>query len=223
MKAFNQSGQVNLLLVLAIFFGIGTFLFGGIAIYSFNAKTVAETDRNAQVAKAVAVATTAQKKADDIANTKANENPYRTYTADTVFGGFSLEIPKSWNIYAEKNVSAPTQLVLIASPDSVSVSKTSKVLQPFKMELLDKSSSQLQKDYNNQYSESLKKKVMVVENVTVSGIPSTKYTGLFDTGQTVKTVRIITPVRDKTMLFTNDDLKYSEQFNKIVASAKITP
>lgn len=216
----NQSGRVNLLLLLAIFFGIGTVVFGSISIVSYDAKVKAESNRDAQVNAAVSKAVEKAIKEDEAADIKAAESPYRTYTADGVFGGFSLDIPKSWNIYAEKSVSAQTQLTLIASPDSVSVDRAlGRQLQPFKATLVQKSAQSIA----SSYQERIKRKKLTSSTVTVSGIQSTQLVGTFSEEQTQPTTLVLVPVRDKTLQFANDDRNYTEQFGKILASAKITP
>lgn len=215
----NQTGRVNLLLALAIFFGFGTALFGGISIYAWSAKTEAETNINGKIDSAVSNAVAKQKAIDKADAIKAAEQPYRTYTADGVFGGFSIDIPKSWNLYAEKSVNDNTQLTLLASPDVVTVNKVTKQFDPFQLLLLQRSTQDLLKSYQ----ERIKTKKLTNTPVKVSGINGYKLTGYFADKQQRPTTAILVPVRDKTLYFANEDLNYTSQFDTIVNSAKITP
>src|SRR5438876_441811 len=90
----RQSGQANIHLILTFFLGFGMVLFGVLAVlaYEDSSNIHATLDEKSQAAGDAAAKK--QKATDDMANTKANEQPYRVYTASAVDGSFTLQIPK---------------------------------------------------------------------------------------------------------------------------------
>jgi hypothetical protein len=216
----QQRGEINLHLVLTIFLCIGMVLFGvlSIAAYSTNATTNANlATSNAAAAQAAA---TSQKHADTVANTKANELPYQTYTADPLFGSFQLQFPKSWSVYSEENGSNGTALDIIADPAIVSVNDDQNAINThqFELQLVSESLTQV----NQGYAENLKNGTLASKATTVSGIPATWYQGAID-NQRHTGVAITMQVRDKVMIITTDTLDYLSEFQTILSTAKISP
>lgn len=172
----------------------------------------ASADKKAQTA--AATARTAQKKADDLAARQAQESPYRTFQAAEEFGAFSLQIPKSWSAYVQYNLSGRTQLDLSLEPDIISI--TGNVTAPLAAHLeLDQTTFD---DYMSQYNNDSS---INQSDITVSGIKSKNLTGSFRDDTVVRVV--VVPVRDKVMVFTNQDKTYDSEFTKILEQAKINP
>jgi hypothetical protein len=220
MMSKLQSGQINLLLVLAIFFGVGTLLFGTLAVLAYSQRNDAVNNLNQHVNDAVSKATSDQKKEDEEANRKLNELPYRTYTATPGDGSFQLQIPKNWSIYAEHTpvgVSS-TQLTLVASQDVVNVTKNGHDTQPFMMQLVNKSAVDIVKSFNDK----IKTKKLGTKTISVSGISSTYLEGVLD-DERHDGIEVIVPVRDKAMVFITQSHSFVPEFNQILANAKIIP
>src|SRR5438105_4018401 len=106
-----ESGRISLHLLLTIFLALGTVTFVGLAVIASHQLAIAITTVGQQIDSAAAKAKTAQKNSDDAANAKANQLPYRTYTAGLRDGGFQLQIPKNWSLYAEHYQQGQTQLL----------------------------------------------------------------------------------------------------------------
>lgn len=211
-----QSGQVNLLLLLAIFFGVGTVLFGTLAIIAYSQRNQALTTVNAQISKAVTKAKTDQKKASDDQHAIENQLPYRTYIADKTDGSFELQIPKNWSVYAERATSGENQLLMIASLDAVTVNKTGLNTQPFKMQLIRKSAL----DVVKKYQQDIKKKKLTTKTIRVAGIEATQLEGVLDADRH-NGIMVIVPVRDKSMVFITESHSFLKEFSEIVGTAKI--
>jgi hypothetical protein len=213
-----QSGQVNLLLLLAIFFGIGTVLFGALAVVAFNQRNQSQATIDNQITRAVTKAKADQKKASDEQHAKENQLPYRTYTAAQADGAFQLQIPKNWSLYAERANVGQTQLTLIANLDAVTVNKGGNNTQPFKLQLL----RQTALDVVKKYQQDIKTKKIAAKTVKVSGIDATQLEGVLDT-ERHDGVMIIVPVRDKALVFVTESRSYVKEFSEIVGTAKINP
>jgi len=174
--------------------------------------TAASANKKAQTAAATARAD--QKKADELAARQAQESPYRTYQAPNEYGAFSLLIPKNWSAYVQYNLGGRTQLELSLQPDIISVTGNAVAPLAAHIELdqltLDDYLSQYKADPNVNQSD-----------ITVSGIKSKNLTGSFRDLSVVR--EVVVPVRDKVMVFTNQDKTYDPEFTKILEQAKINP
>ena len=216
----KQSGEVSLHLVLTIFLGVGMVLFGVLAIFAFRDNSYIHNNLSALNAKAAQEAAAKQKHADDLAQVKANEEPYRTYTADPVNGSFQLQIPKNWSLYAGNNTLQLAQLDLAANPNVVVVNGGSGAVNTyaFHLQLRKQTAASISKTFEN----NIKKKILTSKGVTVSGIQGTWFEGTLD-DQRHQGITVVIPVRDKTMIISTETRSYIDEFNKILATAKIIP
>lgn len=218
----QERGTVNLHLVLTIFLALGMVLFGVLAILAFKDNTYIHANLALLEGNAATKAATTQKQADDVANTKANELPYRTYTADPVDGSFSLQIPKDWSLYVGHNLSQNTPLDIAANPNQVTynLGTGTNVIntQAFHLQLVNESVQTAVKKYDAQ----IKKKQLTSKGVQVSGINATWLEGAID-NQRHNGIIVILPTRSQTMLIWTDSHDYTTEFNTILGSAKIYP
>lgn len=212
--------RISLHLILTIFLAIGMLVFGILAVIAYRDNEFVRGNLN-QIVEAEKQKTKSEQKALDAEeNRKANDNPYRTFTAQPVDGGFQLQIPKTWSVYNSRATTGKVQVNLIANPDVITNNTGSGAqnTQAFRLQLLRTTQQEVVKTYG----EAIKKKQLSSKGVTVSGISGTQLEGTID-AQRHTGVVIIVPVRDKTMVFITEDRKYLDEFNKIVAAAKITP
>jgi hypothetical protein len=219
----QQRGAVSLHLILTIFLGIGMVLFGVLAIASYQDNTSTQHNLKTLQQTAAAKATATQEQADGLANTKANELPYRTFTADPVDGSFQLQIPKDWSLYVGENLSPTIPLDIAADPDHVTynLSTGTNVINThaFRLQLVNESVQAAVLAYGNQ----IKLKQLTSKSVEVSGIASTWLQGAID-NQRHNGIVVIVPTRNQTMLISTDDAaSYASEFNTILSSAKIYP
>lgn len=193
-------------------------LFGVLAVIAYRDNAYINQNHDTLVASAQKQSATDQKKLDDDAYHKANEEPFRLYTATSVDGSFQLQIPKNWSIYANHSTSGQAQLDLSSDPDVVDVTTGAVNSHAFKLQLLRRSLA----DVLSTLDAKVKKKKLASTPVTVSGISGTKYTGAID-DQHSNGILIVIPVRDKTMTLSVENSRYQDEFAKIVASAKVNP
>ncbi len=195
-------------------------LFGALAVYAYTEREDAVNNLNVKVKAAVTRAVEDQKKKDAEENRKANDLPYRVYTADQLDGGFQLQIPKSWSLVANKNVDPTTQLEILSNPNAVVDNQAQNAIntQGFKMLLLKKSQTEVIKNYDAL----VKQKKVTSKGTTVSGIAATRFEGQID-NQRHTGIVIVFPVRDKTVVLITENMNYKDEFEKIVSTAKINP
>lgn len=218
----QQPATINLHLVLTIFLGIGMVLFGVLATLAYKDNTYIHNNLSALQTTAASKAAATQQHTDTIANTKAGELPYRTYTADPVDGSFSLQIPKDWSLYVGHNLSSTIPLDIAADPDVVTYNLGSGVSvinsHAFHLQLVDESVQTAIKAYDAQ----IKKGLLSSKSVQVSGISATWLEGSIDS-QRHDGIVVVVPTRSQTLLIWTDSHDYVSEFNTILASAKIYP
>jgi hypothetical protein len=204
------------MIVLVVILGLGTIVFGVLAVtYSGNAATATST-ANARALAAATVAKADQKKLDDASYTIASESPFRAYTAPTQYGSFVINFPKTWSSSADEEPSG-TQVDLILNPDFIR--KTNGVAGPIaaRVQFIE----QTQDLYMTQFASQLKRGTLVQKDVTVSGQPAFDLTGQFNDHITLH--EVVVPVRDKVLTFSNENAQFETEFGDIVAQAKIIP
>lgn len=215
-----EQKRISLHLILTIFLAVGMLIFGGLAVYAFRDNEYVRTNLDTIVKKEVTQAREDQKQLSAEENRKANDLPFKTFTAEAVDGGFQLPIPKTWSIYYGRNTGGKTQVDFAANPEAVTINlnRDGRSTQAFRLQLLRESQSSVVKGYDS----AIKQKKVTSKGVKVSGIDATQLEGSID-DQRHEGVVIIVPVRDKTMLLSTEDKRYLNEFNAIVAGAKINP
>jgi hypothetical protein len=214
---FSSSRGTNpLMLVLIIVLGLGAVAFAILTIVFYNQASTATRTVNAQKADADAKAKTEQKKADDLANTIANESPFRSYNAPVEYGSFEIKFPKNWSSYVDQE-SIGTQVNLILNPDFVRRTNSTDELAAARIFLQERSSDQ----YMTAFASQIKRGTIKQANITVAGQHAFDLTGQFTDRRTTR--QIVVPVRDKVLVFINENSKYGTEFNEILAQSKIVP
>lgn len=195
-------------------------LFSALAVLAYEHDTKTQAHLGQLVDQASSVSVAKQKQQDDAVNNKLNESPYRAYTANPVDGGFQLQIPKNWSIYSAHSDLSSTQLDLMADPNAVAtnLSQTSQNAHGLHIQLLNTSLS----DVNKRLEGNLKENTVTSKGTTVSGIAATWFEGTID-DQRHNGIMITLPVRDKTMTISTETRAHLDEFNAIVAAAKINP
>ncbi len=206
----------GILFVLIAVLGLGTVGFGLLAVTSYNAASVATKTLSTQKLEAANAAKDAQKKVDDQANTIASESPFRSYFAPVQFGSFEIKFPKNWSGYVDQEQSG-TQVQLVLNPDFVRRTNGLDELAGARVSLVEKSSDTALSPFSSQ----IKRGTITESNITVSGLAAFDLTGQFQDKKTTR--EVIVPVRDKVMIFINENAKYATEFNAILAQSKIVP
>jgi hypothetical protein len=210
----STKNKDTLLFVVIGFLAVGVLIFAVIAISATGTAKKATTTLNAQKTAAATAARDDQKKIDKQAADIAAESPYRSYIAPLEYGSFEIKFPKNWSGYVEQNKTGDTQVSLVIQPDFVLKENNVAQLAATKVVLKQMSFNDFLKAYDKQ-------KDVTKTDVTVSGIKGTQITGKIPDRRSVRIVAL--PVRDKTLIFYNEDSKYSHEFDEIMAQSKILP
>ncbi|TAK88803.1 hypothetical protein EPO04_01655 [Patescibacteria group bacterium] len=215
-----EQKRISIHLILTIFLAIGMVVFGVLAVLAYRDNEYVRGNLNTLVKAESQRAREQQKQQSAEENRKANELPFKNFTADAVDGGFVLPIPKTWSTYYGRNNTGPTQVDFAANPDTVTINlnRDARNTQAFRLKLLRQSQADVVKDYQTL----IKQKKVTSKGTKVSGIDATQLEGTID-DQRHEGVVIIVPVRDKTIVLITEDKRYVGEFNTIVAGAKINP
>jgi hypothetical protein len=212
----SSGGRSPLLLILVIVLGLGTLGFGFLTIQFYGQANHAKSSASAQAAAAASLASQTQKKSDDVTATQANESPYRGYIAPVQFGSFRISFPKNWSSSVDEEPNG-TQVSLTLNPDFIRRTKSIDLPDATRVQLLERT-----KDlYMSQFTSLIKTKKMTQGAITVSNQPSIDLGGQFPDHKTVR--EVIVPVRDKVIIFSNEDAKYGAEFSAILSQATIIP
>lgn len=207
----------KLLIVLVVLFGLGTAGFGLLAFLGYGVGLQARSSLNSAKQSSYTKGQQDQQKSDDAKYLASNESPFRNYQAPDIYGSFLLKFPKNWNIYAVETKDSSTQLSLFLHPDLVRQVSGSDNAYATRLVLTRSTADDIQK----QHAEDVKQGKLSLKNITVSGIQSFRYEGKFDGKHDGSTVLV--PVRDKTIIISNDDKQFANEYNQILSQAQITP
>lgn len=161
----------------------------------------------------------AQKAADQKQFNQERNSELKTYTAPQESGSFQVTFPKFWSLAVTPGDAGA--LSAIAMPDSVDTKLDQYAM---RFSLLNKQVSDVQKQFASLLAEKdPKKRKLSQEEVTVSGIKGTRYTGQISSKIPNGTI-VVVPLRDKTFTIqTDDNSVYLETFNAIVNNLKLNP
>ncbi len=160
----------------------------------------------------------AQKASDDAAAAAAAKLPHQTYVASQELGAFQISFPKNWSVYVDDSSNSNATFLLLANPGYVHPpDDSSKAGFALRVELDATAYSSAADDW----AEAASNGDVTAKNVTISGIAGVEVSGKIDENHTGKVV--ILPLRDKTLKFETDDLKFASDFAQILQDAKIHP
>jgi hypothetical protein len=205
-----------IIFVLLLLLGLGTAGFGILTLTFATKASTATKTLEAQKAAAAAAAKDEQKKADDAAALHANESPFRAYTAPGPYGGFVISFPKTWSSYVDEEPQG-TQVKLILNPEFIRRINGTDQKNATQVTFIE----QTKEKYLSQFAGNLKKGAQKQSDTTVSGQAAYNLTGTFPDRRTVHMV--VVPVRDKVLVFSNENSQYEAEFNQILSQAKINP
>ncbi|MEX0668382.1 MAG: hypothetical protein WD061_01410 [Candidatus Saccharimonadales bacterium] len=203
----------------AIVIGVLTFTtvaFLGLSIWAIYNYHQERTTINEQIDEAVAEARADQTEIERAQFEEELQNPYRTYSAPSVFGDINLEVPKNWNIYSEDDTSGSVQIDLYIHPDMVrNNSRDTNDPYAFRMELRD----ELYNTSIRGFQRDVDRGDLRSNTVEVSGVEGLRFEGQITRDQTGHLVAL--PFRDKTIWMWTEGSKYMDQFDKILELAEL--
>jgi hypothetical protein len=204
------------MILLVVFLGVGTILFGILTITFYDQAQSATNTLNAHESAAATNAKNQQKKTDALAYSIENESPFRSFTAPDLYGSFVINFPKDWSSTVDEEQDG-TQVSLALNPDFVQTEDG--VAQPVaaRVMLIDQPESQ----YMSQFTSQVQQGMLSQAGITVSGQTGFDLRGQFNDQKTVR--EVVIPVRDKVLVFTTENSTYATEFDQILAQCKINP
>jgi hypothetical protein len=210
----EPSGSKTLpLIIISVVVGVVAVILAIVMVLALSQASKDRSTVNEQKAAAAAAARTDQKKIDDAAAKAAAESPYRTYTAPSEFGSFVIKFPKNWESYVNYSQSSQDNLDLMLHPNLITANNNDPQLLACRITMRQGTlDNYLQQFHNNP--------TVKQSDITVSGIKGKELTGIQDK-RSIRTIAL--PVRDKTLLFTNEDNNFTSEFSTILAQSRIIP
>lgn len=207
--------------ILLVVLGLTTLIFAGLFLFSYDQASTATKTLNQAKQKAAAEAAQKQKKADIAANLAALEIPYRSYQAPTAFGSFTVNFPKSWSSRVSEIAENKTQVNLSVNPEFVRYKGEQALPVALRVRLIQQTSN----SFIAEFSETIKSRKLTKSTMTVSGQNAIVLSGNFKSEDGLSGfVRLVAvPVRDKVIVFTCENGLYTQQFETVIAQAKIIP
>lgn len=215
-----EQKRISLHLVLTIFLGIGMVIFGVLAVIAYRDNEYVRGNLNTIVKAESERAREQQKQISIEENRKANDLPFKVFTADAVDGGFQLQIPKTWSMYYGRSTTGNQQVDFAANPDTVimNLGRDARNTQAFRLQVMRQPQATVVKNYEGL----IKQKKLTSKGVKVAGLDATQFEGTID-DKRHEGIAIVVAVRDKTLILSTEDKRYIPEFNAIIAAVKINP
>lgn len=211
-----KANKNKLVGVIAVVFGVGTLVFGVLAVVSYSGLSRAERILEDSERRAEERGKSLGKAESEQYYKELIETPYRRYTAPDFAGRFAIVFPKNWNVYSKEAEGQSPQVNLIAHPDFI-VELPGDNAYALRVNLIKEPFAANKKKFDDE----IKSGKLKSENITVSGISGVRLTGKYDNKH--DGVLVLVPVRDKTISIATDDKKFLPEFEQILAKAQITP
>jgi hypothetical protein len=216
IRSSSQRGLIDPLVGLAVLLGVGAAGFALLAVVFYSQSASSKSELKATKAQAYTSGKADQKAADDTLQRQLSESPFNTYTAPRAAGSFVINYPKGWSAKVDECENCGTPVDLYVSPALVRSVSGQYRPAAVHVQLVSRASA----DLLNGYADALSQKKLRQSATTVSGIAAIRLDGQFDrfAGSLVAV-----PVRDKTLLFWNEDTARLAEYNEVLAQAKVNP
>jgi hypothetical protein len=215
----RSGGGSPILIILVVILGLGTLIFGVLAVSASGQAQTATRVLQTGEQNAATAAKKTQLKSDDLAATAAAESPFRAFDAPAADGSFVINFPKNWSAYVDEEQSG-TDLALSLNPNYVSVTNNAQDPTAAQVQLVDRDQS----DYMTQYQSAVSDNEISQKNITVSGLSGFDLAGAAGSFNDPNAVReVVVPVRDKVIVFISETTQYATEFDEILAQCKINP
>jgi hypothetical protein len=110
MKALNQRGDMNVLLIPFILMTLFFLGASGFALWAFTSREDYKNNSDQKVAAAVEVAKQETATAKDNEFVEKEKYPLKPYVGPATFGSVSIQYPKTWSAYVNESGSGNTPL-----------------------------------------------------------------------------------------------------------------
>lgn len=210
----DQSGDTTTIIIATLsFLAITLAGLSGWAYYEYHqARETVDT----QIEEAVSEAREQQRQEDEARFEEEQRNPFRTYTAPSVYGAIEIAFPKNWNVYVEDDTSDSLQIDLFIHPDMIRMQDGTDRPFAFRMQL----HNELYQDIVDGYQSEIEDGEIESSTATASDIEGVRLSGQITDSHSGE--MIILPYRDKTVQLWTEGGNYRDQFSTILERADIS-
>ena len=187
---------------------------GLLSLVAFNQASAAKKISGVKTQAVIEAAVKAQALKDAAATELASESPFRSYVAPVEYGSFEIRFPKNWSATVQENRNGTAQVSLVANPNFIKSVNNIDDKTAAHIILSQRTLAEYIQTYTS--IKNLKR-----ADISIGGIPSVQFTGGFPDKRTNRLVAV--PVRDKTLVFINEDPAYDGVLNQIMEQSRINP
>lgn len=210
----NQTGIMNTLvvpltLITLLFVGAASFGF-----WAFSERQVYKNKSDERVAEAVKIAKQEEGLVKDKAYAEAEKNPLITYEGPAAFGSVKVTYPKTWSSYVH-SLANDQPLDAFFSPRTVTSVVDIQSIYTLRVRVVQQT-----------YASSVKAVEGQVQTKLVTAVPfalpqvpdqiGVKLEGQIDAGKKVNGIKLILPLRDKTLEIWTENPQAIGDFNNII-------
>jgi len=210
----NQNGDGSIVAIISL--AVVVVILGGVATWAIMSYNRERETVNQQIASAVEDARADQRAVLEDQFEEERNNPFRTYTAPSVFGGLSLDFPRTWNVYVEDGTRGRVQIDLTMHPEIVRDQQSEDDIYAFRMELQDRLFEQV----NQSYQRDAERGNLDARAVTISGLEGVQYSG--EVVRNKNGQLVVLPYRDKTIVMWTESNRFADDFEEILSRAQFS-
>ncbi len=216
MKSLNrlrEQGATNLMLVLAIVFGVVAVGLIALSIYLFIQYSGQKSDVDSKISVAVADAKRTQAETDESKFAEREKEPNRQFVGPDDYGRLTFSYPKTWSVYVATDITKGGTYLAYLNPITVPpVSSTQRFA--LRVQIEDKNLD----DVVKQYDSKVKSGDLSSSATSANGVNGTRLDGNFS--KTIRGAVVIYKVRDKTVSVFTDADTFKPDFESIIKTIK---
>ncbi len=190
----------------------------GFGIWAFMGMQENQSNLDAKIEEASAVAVKEAEAAKDAAFAEEEKDPYRTFTGSSTFGSLTFDFPKTWSVYQEEQ-SSGTVLDFYAHPYIIKGTGKENSF-AFRIQVVETSYDKEAAKFDAQ----LKKGSVTAAAYRLPKVPDEL--GGRITGEIISEkqgVLVLLPLRDKTIKIWTESKDYLADFDKVLETMSFVP
>ncbi len=213
----HTARQRNRSFFVAILMTVLFVIASGAAIAAFIGQNEAQTNLDAKIAAANAVAVKEANEAKDAEFKEELKDPFESYTGPSTFGSLTFKYPKSWSVLVDSS-SDKTPLDFYAHPDVIPGLKDTNF--GLRVQIVDNTYD----DELEGYERDAESGDVTIEAFRPQEVPEVLGAVIRGEIESKKTgILVLLPQRDKTFRFFTESLDYEKDFIKTVQSITFVP
>jgi hypothetical protein len=209
----EQSGAVNPLLlplIVAVVLLVAALVFG---FWAYGSRQDYKDNVDAKISTAVAGAKQAEDAVKEQEFAERDKNPLKTYTSPSEYGSIAIQYPKTWSAYVADDAQGSPYVDGYFQPNVVPDIEADNATFALRVQVVSSSYSEELKNFADEVSEG-KASVQPYATPKLPKVVGSRITGEIDSDKTG--VKVLLPLRDKTLEIWTESTKYKSDFDKII-------